>query len=368
MNRSTIMNRRCRTTLAVVSAFLPLTGTTVAIGAVTARPAFARAEDDAKPVAVSRSPLVGIALPDGAFRLTDEATLKKVAGWIKLSDGSENQFTLGEPEVLLWGGKGHSAARGRAIKAGLASNLKAAGFNVEVAGEKQTDEGLATLFVAAKSGAKKGVLGFYLASDDYLLLAWADMAPKMAGTMGAARGDAPTTKPGPKPTAAEQKKLSAALAKAVEDGTADEVSDLLARGANPNGNTEGGQSYVQRLIIKGEKEKLAALLEAGADPNRNVDGDGFTPLVTAALTGKVEIIDLLIDKGARVNAARPDGSGTVLHAAAAVGREESVKRLLARGADPKITSKSGKTAREVAEQSGHPEIAELLRKAEEGEG
>jgi hypothetical protein len=363
------MSRRRRTTLAAIGAFLPLAGMTVTLATAPARPAFARQEADAKPVEVATSPLVGVALPDGAFQLTDPATIKKMTQWIKLTDGSEDKFSLGEPEVLLWGGKNHSAARNKAVKAGLAANLKAAGYNVEIAGEKKTDEGLATLFVAGKTGAKKGILGFYLASDDYLLLAWADLTPKMAGTMSAAKGEAtakPTGKTGAKPTAAEQKRLDAALAKAVEEGTADEVSTLLAKGANPNGKTDGGQSYIVRLVIKADKEKIAALLNAGADPN---GGDpSFSPLVAAALADRVEIVDLLLDKGAKVNAIRPDSGGTVLHAAAAVGHGDVVKRLLEHGADPKITSKAGQTAREVAEQSHHPEVAELLRKAEEGEG
>jgi len=210
------MSRRRRTTLAAIGAFVPLAGMSVTLAAAPARPAFAQQQEDAKPVAVATSPLVGIALPDGAFQLTDPATIKKMTQWIKLTDGSEDKFTLGEPEVLLWGGKSHNTARNKAVKAALNANLKAAGYNVEIAGEKTTDEGLATLFVAGKTGAKKGVLGFYLASDDYLLLAWADLTPKMADTMSAAKGGA-IAKPGAKSNAAEQKKRDAALAKAVEE-------------------------------------------------------------------------------------------------------------------------------------------------------
>jgi ankyrin repeat protein len=53
-----------------------------------------------------------------------------------------------------------------------------------------------------------------------------------------------------------------------------------------------------------------------------------------------------------------------LHAAAYFGRLEMAEWLLERGADTTATDYEGKTPLQVAEENGHAEVAELLRRAQ----
>jgi ankyrin repeat protein len=52
--------------------------------------------------------------------------------------------------------------------------------------------------------------------------------------------------------------------------------------------------------------------------------------------------------------------GTPLHDAAEVGRKDIVALLLEKGADREIRDLSGRTAAEVAEKAGYPELVPLL--------
>jgi ankyrin repeat protein len=52
---------------------------------------------------------------------------------------------------------------------------------------------------------------------------------------------------------------------------------------------------------------------------------------------------------------------TALMWAAGYGSRETVELLLARGADVSLTDERGKTAGVIAEETGHRDIAELLK-------
>lgn len=64
--------------------------------------------------------------------------------------------------------------------------------------------------------------------------------------------------------------------------------------------------------------------------------------------------------GADVNA-RQHGGWTPLMQAAAHGDLEIVDVLLGAGADPSLTSDEGKTPAALADENGHPTLAERLR-------
>jgi len=78
-------------------------------------------------------------------------------------------------------------------------------------------------------------------------------------------------------------------------------------------------------------DEARRLIEVGADVNTFVDGDG-TPLVIAAGSGELALVELLIAHGANVNQAAP-GDGNPLIAASANGHLEIVQLLIERGAD-----------------------------------
>jgi ankyrin repeat protein len=109
------------------------------------------------------------------------------------------------------------------------------------------------------------------------------------------------------------------------------------------------------------------------DPQDLIDN----AFVYACRSGQVAAAERLLRHGARINALPPgfDYAGTGLHYAAMDGHRPLVEYLLAHGADPCITSRkvgstihhTDTTAAGWAEHGGHPEIRELLERAEKGE-
>ena len=83
-------------------------------------------------------------------------------------------------------------------------------------------------------------------------------------------------------------------------------------------------------------------LRDGADVDGMDPAYGLTPLVWAALAGRVEAVDWLLENGAAVNGCARDG-GTPLHAAAFLGRVEVARLLLQHGADPGAQNNNGDT-------------------------
>jgi hypothetical protein len=334
----------------------------VAVAAVSllpARSAAAQGEyDKTRLEAVSASRVNGLALPPGGLRIIDAETHKELAAQLA-NIAALGGNTLGRTESLVWGGKTHSRAAGQSVQNALRQTLKKNGYGYEVTREEKTgDSGRMTFFVAAKPGGKESLLGFFFADDKVLMLTWGETTPKGAN-VPSAKPDAAKA-----PSAAEQKKLDDALDVAVEEGTADEVKALIAKGARANRRTNDGkgQTLVQRAVVRRSQEKLALLLQAGADPNAG--SDDMLPLTTAALTGQSDILELLLDKGANVNAANPETGRTALHQAAIVGNTDIVQRLLRRGADPARADKSGQTPRQIAEAMKQTAVAELLSEAE----
>ena len=84
---------------------------------------------------------------------------------------------------------------------------------------------------------------------------------------------------------------------------------------------------------------MARLLEAGADPNERLPG-GETPLMMAARTGRLAVMDVLLDGGADVNAAEERRGTTALMWAAANEHPDAVRLLVERGADVSARSKT----------------------------
>ena len=95
---------------------------------------------------------------------------------------------------------------------------------------------------------------------------------------------------------------------AVWDGRADEVTALLAGGADANKPmTDGsGRTPLYMACREGHTEIATALIAAGAKVNQAVDG-GATPLFIACQEGHTEIATALIAAGAKVNQAKDGG-------------------------------------------------------------
>lgn len=72
-------------------------------------------------------------------------------------------------------------------------------------------------------------------------------------------------------------------------GDAEEVSQLLLRGAHANAVDEAGVPAIHRAAQGGNAETLQLLIEKGADANRQ-GPLGWSPLSRAAFTGNTDAI------------------------------------------------------------------------------
>ena len=102
---------------------------------------------------------------------------------------------------------------------------------------------------------------------------------------------------------------------------------------------DGDPAAVQRHLADGAEIE-------GVDPVF-----GLTPLVWAALAGRVEVAERLLRDGADVHGRGKDG-GTPLHAAAFLGRTEVAGLLLRHGADPAADNYKGETPGDALKVDG----------------
>jgi len=102
---------------------------------------------------------------------------------------------------------------------------------------------------------------------------------------------------------------------------------------------------IQTAALTGDLEAIKQHIQAGSDLNEKESFGGSSPLITAALFNKPEVVKALIEAKANINQVNNDGS-TALHSAAYFCNTELVEILLANGADKSIKNKYGDTALE----------------------
>lgn len=150
--------------------------------------------------------------------------------------------------------------------------------------------------------------------------------------------------------------------KAVKMDLADNATELLQRGFDPNAVDEDGSGGLL-LALKNESPRVFAILMA--QPAIKVDVPnvhGETPLMMAALRGAAPACQQLIERGAQVNRS----GWTPLHYAASGPSAEVVKLLLARGAQVDALSPNGSTPLMMAARYGTEDavFALLAQKAD----
>lgn len=154
------------------------------------------------------------------------------------------------------------------------------------------------------------------------------------------------------------------LMRASARGDAKAVERLLREGANPNATDRKSRHVLNLAVRSGNLATVSLLIKHGAE----VDGagPGLTPLGAAAVGENAEILDMLLRSRANVN--QPSQQGTTpLMLAAASGRPNTVARLLKCGAQVDAVSTDGRTAlmRAVDKYAQHPslKVVELLMRA-----
>ena len=143
-------------------------------------------------------------------------------------------------------------------------------------------------------------------------------------------------------------KGSTALIHACGQGQLSIVRMLLSHGAKVNDPAANGVTPLWAAISQGHEEVLLALLEQQVDVNQSVAG--FTPLILACRSGRVEMAGRLLECGADI-AACDTQEQTALHAAAAflisdAARLDSVvliDTLFRAGSDVASADKFGQT-------------------------
>lgn len=100
---------------------------------------------------------------------------------------------------------------------------------------------------------------------------------------------------------------------------------------------------IHTAVLKGDIAAIKQHIASKSDLNIKESYGGSTPLISATLFGKTEIVKLLIDAGAMLNVQNNEGS-TALITGAFFCRPEIVKMLLAKKADKTIKNKYGSTA------------------------
>ena len=170
------------------------------------------------------------------------------------------------------------------------------------------------------------------------------------------------------------------------------VQELLSRGFDPNAISEKGQPALYLAMLEGSSKVATALLadarikidapnasdesplmaaalrgrlqwaqhliDRGAQLNRS----GWTPLHYAAAGPEPQVVALCLDKGAVLEARSPNGT-TALMMAARYGAEGSVDLLLARGANLQARNVQGLTAADFANLGGRERLASRLAAA-----
>lgn len=140
------------------------------------------------------------------------------------------------------------------------------------------------------------------------------------------------------------------------------VEVLVQYGSDVNCPGWLGTPLIMALTCNPDPEDCAFLLAHGANPNVQSQL-GETPLVQAAHVGTLKTVQLLLRAGADVNIRDADGKTALMMATENCmdSETEIVTLLLKAGADPTLVDKSGKTAEDQASANGNKPLARLLR-------
>lgn len=148
---------------------------------------------------------------------------------------------------------------------------------------------------------------------------------------------------------------------AIKGGHKSTIFALLDAGADPTiSDIAGGTTLVQAATYIDDLELVRLLIRRGVPTDGAGDQIHETPLMAAAIFGRIQTVKVLLDAQVSVNAQNTEGS-TALIDASRSGETDTLTLLLRVGADPSIKDKQGKTALDWAIQQHNQAAINLLQ-------
>jgi ankyrin repeat protein len=144
--------------------------------------------------------------------------------------------------------------------------------------------------------------------------------------------------------------------RAVRTDNAGGVSDLLARGFDPNTHEESGQSALTLAVREGAQKVTDTLLKHPQLDVNALNRSGESALMLAAIKGDLPLVRSLVERGATIN----QPGWNALHYAATGPSAEVAAWLIERGAQLDARSPNGTTALMMAAGYGNEQTSELL--------
>jgi uncharacterized protein len=130
---------------------------------------------------------------------------------------------------------------------------------------------------------------------------------------------------------------------------------LKSPATDVNAINQAGETPLMLAAIKGRLPWVKTLVERGA----HVNEAGWSPLHYAASGPNEAVVRWLLEQGAALNARSPNGT-TPLMMAAGYGGLSSVEVLLAANADVRLKNDVGLTAADFARRAGQDDLAKKL--------
>ena len=143
---------------------------------------------------------------------------------------------------------------------------------------------------------------------------------------------------------------------AVRANKAADVTQLLARGFDPNTHEPSGQSALTLAVRDNAGQVIEALLRHPQLDLNAPNHAGETALMLAALKGNLALVRRFVERGAAIN----QTGWSALHYAASGPDPQVAAWLLERGAELDARSPNGTTPLMMAARYGPEQTAELL--------
>lgn len=143
---------------------------------------------------------------------------------------------------------------------------------------------------------------------------------------------------------------------AAQNDRAGVLMNLLLRGTDPNQRDAHGNTALHVAVREESEHALQALLKHPGTDVGAINQAGETPLMLAAIKGRLDWCQLLVKRGALIN----EPGWSALHYAAAGPEAAVVRWLLQQGAKVDARSPNGTTPLMMAAGYGGPTGVELL--------